>query len=686
MENDRVWRLWARWLLTAALLMIAGAVLMVARDGNFSYFGAHPGFVQYARGIQLPWFQYAIEPGQEVTVRTKVAGKLPAGAMALELFGHAAGGHAPGHVVINGKTYPLSSGKYPAWHAFPLEDPPSSWDGNITFTYKNDDPGGRLTIWGSLIPPAAAPAGEARPPLIRLPDGSLEPLKTRTSVPAPVSIRGESSGEIIAADKEGGVEKTAAQVWAETFQGYPWDLFWRVSVKTGLVSWKAVGKGLFLAGFLVALGLTGFLAWRGLRERPYATVALLALFIATLSLRLCMLQNYESSPAGTWFDMELRDTLWWDSATYHTAAMNAYSNWDYPGARRTPVGYPAMNTVLHFFFGAHPFPAKVAHVFMHTLIGLLLVALCYNLTKSRVVAALSVLFWTVFLRPMPYQVFSLTETLAMTFLFLSVFFAFFRWRRDTIPYQILLSAACYAVACYARDITIIYLPLMALAWLMKAEGSWPRRAGQAALALALVFIIWLPYGIYKSKGELGEFADFVPITELRYADAKKNYIYSGRDYSNYGTVAFLAAAVADNAAIIMSQPVAQVEKLAESIKKWWIGEWGVGGRIRMVKNTFLENARLEVNQERFYRILLIGIFLAAPLLLYRGPKEIWWTTLFFYFMAIFHFYFFPGHFSARWKAIYFPLVVFGGFFAWSEMARRLYSLVRRFFMKEPKAA
>ena len=249
-------------------------------------------------------------------------------------------------------------------------------------------------------------------------------------------------------------------------------------------------------------------------RHPRSGVAVALIGLGALWLRLHAIEGladqYERSANG----IRVRDNLWWDSAAYFTLAFQIVSNETRTGLL-WPIGMPTFVSYVFHWTGIHLPSAKVGFACLQTAIGPLLFFACRRGLRNPALAFLPLVFWSLFLRPMKYAYYFLTEATAMFLLTAWVAVLISRdprARESQWPWVIAVSSTLFVLSSYARDVIVTLLPAFLAMVGVAAGGRWRDRIASVAGALAGVLALWCTSPLLFANKEFGaNLAHFLPI-------------------------------------------------------------------------------------------------------------------------------------------------------------------------------
>lgn len=230
--------------------------------------------------------------------------------------------------------------------------------------------------------------------------------------------------------------------------------------------------------------------WRDESVRRSA-LALAALFLLALALRLAWIAYVDPSPRDGRFD----DTFWYDSSARAMANGEGYRWFDEAPTAAWPVGYPAFLAALYRVTGDNLLSAKVANAFLGALTVLGVYALGARVFGLRAgwAAALVLTFF-------PNQVFFatlVTSEILSTFLLLLVLLAALYLTLDRERsrwWGAALAGLLIGLTAMVRGEFLFFFLVPLLPWRL-ALGSWRRALGYAGVAFVVMVLVLTPWTV-----------------------------------------------------------------------------------------------------------------------------------------------------------------------------------------------
>jgi 4-amino-4-deoxy-L-arabinose transferase-like glycosyltransferase len=220
-------------------------------------------------------------------------------------------------------------------------------------------------------------------------------------------------------------------------------------------------------------------------------LALVALFLLALALRLAWIAYVDPSPRDGRFD----DTSWYDGSARTIADGQGYVFYDGAPTAAWPIGYPAFLAGLYRVTGDSVLSAKVANAFLGALTVLGVYALGARLFGPRAgwAAALVLAFF-------PNQVFFTTLVMSeilSAFLLLLVLLAVLYLTLDGERarwWGAAVAGLLVGLAALVRGEFLLFFLVPLLPWRL-VLGTWRRALGYAGVALAAVALVLTPWTV-----------------------------------------------------------------------------------------------------------------------------------------------------------------------------------------------
>ena len=640
-------------LLAVALLVFAlGTFLWYPRDASETYYKPWKFTRQLpVPAIQLPWWQLDLAPGETLVVAQGVPVEAPDGRWFVEVLGHLTGSGSGGAITIDGREVAAVATPGPVWHRIFLDErPPVASRFEIAFLASDED--ARFRVWGTLTQKKRGTRGR-RPRLL------VNGIEQQLRSPDPLPFR------------RGNLSPAHLETWKHATRSQSLDPFFRAGVRSRWLGTRDVGHALILGSVGVLAGVLG-IAFAGFAVRhPRTAAAVFAITVTSWWLRAAAVEGLSDQYERTAGGITVRHNLWWDSGAYFTLAMQVFSN-ETPRRLNWPIGMSTFSAYLFQWSGLHVGLTKTGFAFLQTLVGPALFFACRNAVQHASLAFVPLVLWGVFLRPIKYSYYFLTDSLAMCLM--ATWIAMLVWkdpRERLAEWRWMVVAICvvFVLASYVRDVAITFLPgFLAMIWLF-AGGTWKQRTISAAGALAVVLVLWSATPVlFANKSFSPSPIEFLAITPKHYESAQDR-IKGERD------------SVGERILIRLARPW---ELYRGAVRFWnphlrWANRAefmtpmeSVALRDRETRNPDLHSkgepnvraayesstpTRWLVSDARGgnYGRLLWGVGLTAAFGLAFSPR---WRALalFLVYVTLFHALLFPG-FTARPRAMFFPEVV-----------------------------
>jgi len=245
---------------------------------------------------------------------------------------------------------------------------------------------------------------------------------------------------------------------------------------------------------------------------PWGKLALVALFLLALGLRLAWIAYADPSPRDGRFD----DSSWYDVTAQTIADGRGYIFFDGAPTAAWPVGYPAFLAALYKVTDDNVLSAKVANAFLGALTVLGVYALGALVFGSRAgwAAALVMTFF-------PNQVFFATLVMSETlsaFLLLSALLAVLYLTLDEKHrrwWGAAVAGGLIGLTAMVRGEFLLFFLVPLLPWRL-VLGSWRRTLGYAGIAFAAMVLVLTPWTVrnadrlgYPVVGSTGAVANFL---------------------------------------------------------------------------------------------------------------------------------------------------------------------------------
>ena len=663
-----------KWLLSILFLIVTltGGILFLRYDNSITYYSNFNEVRKYVRfnqqpSVQMPWFQYSFVPGEKIRLRTIIPNspeKIPQGKVFFEIIGKEYNSGEPGKLIVNGHEYSIKGSVYEKWHRIYIDNDFDSEELSVIMEYQPSGKDASFNAWGTMIlyNSERYKINNIEPEIMR--NGSFQPLRKIQPELKPVPFRG----------------RTPQTSWGNVFYTAKRDFFWRIGIQTKSVRSRTIGV------FLLVCGLSGTVLvilsnlYVFIRHNVFYSMLIIIILVATFSFRLFTLHKIIEKLSYYDFGVLIKNGLWWDSGTYFASAMNSLSFSLLPGTSYAlTVGFPFINSFLFHFFGFNPLPAKILHVVLQSITGVMLYYIFYNLTNRKVIAFLPMIYWIIFARPYKYIYFFLSETMAMFLLFVWICLLL-KQKSNNHPYlELVVLTIVFAVSCFFRDIIVTLLPVYLLGIFFKYSKGLTKKTMITCFSFLLALLVWLPLVTNYSDGLPDNFTGFFPVAKGHIISAKKQSI---NNYTQYGTMAFIKNLAKDTATTFVSNPVAASAHYYREGVKFWVVKWGGTYERYMLGNVPVLGAFYSI-QEYLYKFLLVMIFVGGIFIIFTGDFYLRWLVIFFYYVTFFHIISY-SHFSGRPKAIYFPEIVLGGFLIierfFPNCYHHLYVYIKKFFL------
>ena len=224
---------------------------------------------------------------------------------------------------------------------------------------------------------------------------------------------------------------------------------------------------------------------------PRRSLALVALFLLALAVRLAWISYVDTSPRDGRFD----DTLWYDSSARNIASGGGYVFFDEAPTAAWPVGYPAFLAGIYRVTDDSVLAGEVANAFLGalTVLGVYAVGALVFGSRAGWAAALVLTFF-------PNQVFFsaliMSEVLSAFLLLLALLAALYLTLKEERPRwwgAIVVGALIGLTAMVRGEFTLFFL-VPILPWRLML-GSWRRALGYAAAAFLAMVLVLTPWTV-----------------------------------------------------------------------------------------------------------------------------------------------------------------------------------------------
>jgi hypothetical protein len=529
-----------------------GACLWYLPDTSERYFKNYRirQYVPLAKAIrvQAPWWQFDLEPDQALVVEQPISDTAPDGRWFIDVLGHAVGTDSAGAISVDGHRLELDVSQGPRWHRIYLDDRPSPAEGEFALQYHPGDPAepaARFRLWGTYSRLKRSPR---RVPTL------VSALNERPlPVPAPIPLR------------RGNLAPEHNANWRDAYRLSSVDPFFRVGVQTGVIGSKAVGGGLILVsvGLIACLLAIAFIIYA--IEHPAPALALLAISLAALWLRLGAVESLIDEHQRMSDGVAVRHNLWWDSAAYFSLALSIFSN-ETPGPLKWPIGMPTFSSYLFRWDGVRLDIPKYGFALLHTLVGPALYFACRKTVRNEFLALVPVLLWAVFLRPVKYSFYFLSETTAMC---LMVAWVAILLSRDLVkrsvswPWMVGSCSILFVLSTHSRDVVITFLPAFLGMVYFFACGRVRDRLISTVGALVVVVALWCANPLlFSNKSFSDGIAGFLAVTPKHYSGAQRAAGDPAGGSSIFGIVG-------NSATELLSRPSGYLQDVYSDSRRFW---------------------------------------------------------------------------------------------------------------------
>ncbi len=643
-------------LLTGSLLLfVAGTFLWYSADSSEIYFKNYQiqQYIPVPRPAlpQMPWWQFDLVPGDTLLMPLRLPAKTPDGQWFIEVLGHPIDSRAGGAISVNGQRLEVDASLGPRWQRIHLDARPETGDSYYALRYHALDPtdaGARFRLWGTYS--QSKPL--RRPKLVS--EGRAYPLP----LPEPLPFR------------RGNLAPKHESKWQRAYESLSTDPFFRVGVKTQLVSRRWIGDKLILisVGLLAGLLVLCFAAFT--IQHPVSGLAVLVISLTALWLRFSAIGSLTDQYERTLNGLTIRNNLWWDSGGYFTLAFRVFSNETRPSLN-WPIGMPTFSAYLFQWSGLHLGVPKYGFAFLQTMVGPALFFACRRLVRFEILPFLPLLLWSAFLRPIKYSYYYLSESLAMCLMIAWIAILISRDPRNRLPdwpWVVVSSSVLFVLSGYSRDLIITFLPVfVGMIWIF-AGGRQHHRLTSAAGALAVVVALWCASPVlFSNKSFSGGLAHFLAITPSHYLGAQKAAAGKGAsDASILGTLGESLDELLDSPRAYLGDVYSDAERFWNPRYRWAnradfstskdaVEIKGVHNVRAAYENSVPARYLLNDNPGGTYGLLLKLAMVTAVFGLIFSPR---WSVLagLLAYVTLFQVLLYPS-FTARPKAIFFPVIV-----------------------------
>lgn len=623
------------------LFLFVGSMLYFAKDENEEYYQnctiESAIYLSDGTKINMPWWSYTLDQNTQIRVNVEVLEPLSEGDWFVDVLGREIEAEEAGQLIVNDVPTNIKEGAYATWHRVHVPAPVEAGRKEFTIRYKPETEAGRFCIWGSFVSTRPDSASHLHPTIL-----SKGQLMTPTV--KPIQNRGWSLKNL---------KKWDRLDWEHASEINEKQFFWRYGVRKSAFGRRDVGLG------CVAIGITGFVAiflvafCRFSRNQPYLAITIVIIAAANFLIQYDILNRIVSALTFEYHGQTIVNGDWFDAIHYFTKAFQIFSN----QTRDIFDWVPGMSAMAAFTFilaGIDMYPCKIVFILLHTGIGCLLYFAAYRISGWKWLSLIPMILWAIFNRPIKYNYLFWTEAPAMFFLTLWVTILVSRDRLNNSWFSLLTLAAVFGLSAYFRDIIIVTLPLCLGGILLCYGVSIKEKVLMALMASTVIALVWVPTPVYfQNKGNKCELANLLPMGAGRFQNAEMRVVGGKEKTASLTGLIFNAFKHYLKAAF--KAPVAFSNKILESAQKFWMSDWNPTRRIDRIANRHW----LIPSTDVLYVLTWLVGFAGFPLAFHRN-REYWIVFCFLIYITFFHVLLFPT-FTARHKAIYFPIVILFGF-------------------------